>query len=66
LEREIERAKKSYPEAKFVGIADGAETNWKFLEKHTDEFWISIMRLVIWERWQRHSIPRKTKNKKNG
>jgi hypothetical protein len=37
LEREIERAKKSYPEAKFVGIADGAETNWKFLEKHTDE-----------------------------
>jgi len=37
LEREIERAKKSYPEAKFVGIADGAETNWKFLEKHTEE-----------------------------
>jgi hypothetical protein len=37
LEREIERAKKSYPEAKFVGIADGAETNWKFLEKHTHE-----------------------------
>jgi Zn-finger protein len=37
LEREIKRAKESYPEAKFVGIADGAETNWKFLEKHTDE-----------------------------
>jgi hypothetical protein len=37
LKREIERAKKSYPEAKFVGIADGAETNWKFLEKHTEE-----------------------------
>ena len=37
MEREIERTKKSYPEAKFVGIADGAETNWKFLEKHTEE-----------------------------
>jgi len=37
LEREIERAKKNYPEAKFVGIADGAETNWKFLEKQTEE-----------------------------
>jgi hypothetical protein len=38
LEKEIARAKKSYPEAKFVGIADDAETNWKFLEKNTDEF----------------------------
>jgi hypothetical protein len=37
LEREIERAKKRYPEAKLVGIADGAESNWKFLEKHTEE-----------------------------
>ena len=37
LEREIERAKKRYPEAKLVGIADGAESNWKFLEKQTEE-----------------------------
>jgi len=37
LEREIERAKKRYPEATFVGIADGAESNWKFLEKQTEE-----------------------------
>jgi hypothetical protein len=37
LEREIVRAKKRYPEAKFVGIADGAESNWKFLEKQTEE-----------------------------
>jgi hypothetical protein len=37
LEREIERVKKRYPEAKFVGIADGAESNWKFLEKQTEE-----------------------------
>lgn len=37
LEREIERAKNRYPEAKLVGIADGAESNWKFLEKQTEE-----------------------------
>ena len=37
LEREIERVKKRYPEAKFVGIADGAESNWKFLGKQTEE-----------------------------
>jgi hypothetical protein len=36
-EREIERAKKRYPEAKFVGIADGAESNWKFLEKYVED-----------------------------
>lgn len=37
LEREIERAKNRYPEAKLVGIADGAESNWKFLGKQTEE-----------------------------
>ena len=37
MEREIERAKNRYPDAKLVGIADGAESNWKFLEKQTEE-----------------------------
>ncbi|UXE59623.1 MAG: hypothetical protein KA717_35070 [Woronichinia naegeliana WA131] len=37
LEREIERAKNRYPEATLVGIADEAESNWKFLEKQTEE-----------------------------
>jgi hypothetical protein len=37
LEREIERVRKRYPGAKLVGIADGAESNWKFLEKQTEE-----------------------------
>jgi hypothetical protein len=37
LEREIERAKKRYPEATLVGIADGAESNGQFLEKQTEE-----------------------------
>lgn len=35
MTREIEKVKKRYPEAEYVGIADGASENWKFLEKHT-------------------------------
>jgi hypothetical protein len=35
LEREVERTKQAYPSATYVGIADGAETNWRFLEQHT-------------------------------
>lgn len=37
LEREIQRAKKRYPSANFVGIADGAASNWQFLNKYTDD-----------------------------
>ena len=35
LEREVKRAQQAYPQATFVGIADGAESNWRFLEQHT-------------------------------
>ena len=35
MEREIARAKKRYPEAHYLGIADGAASNWRFLEQHT-------------------------------
>jgi hypothetical protein len=35
LEREIYSVKLQCPDAKYVGIADGAKTNWEFLEKHT-------------------------------
>lgn len=35
LSREIERLKRLYPDAEFVGVADGAECNWTFLEQHT-------------------------------
>jgi hypothetical protein len=33
---EIERVKAHFPNAKKVGLADGAEYNWKFLTPHTD------------------------------
>ena len=35
LETEITKIKKQYPDALFIGIADGADSNWGFLEKHT-------------------------------
>jgi len=33
--REITHIKALYPKAAYVGIADGAKTNWDFLERHT-------------------------------
>jgi hypothetical protein len=36
LEREILRAKQHSPKALYLGIADGAASNWRFLEQHTD------------------------------
>lgn len=36
LAREIARAKQRYPEARYLGIADGAASNWAFLDQHTD------------------------------
>lgn len=35
LAREIERTKKLYPNALYIGIADGSHDNWDFLEQHT-------------------------------
>lgn len=36
LAREIARAKQHYPGARYLGIADGAASNWQFLEQHTE------------------------------
>jgi putative transposase len=35
MEREIAHVKHLYPKAVYVGIADGAQSNWDFLEPHT-------------------------------
>jgi hypothetical protein len=37
LEREIGRTKARYPQATYIGIADGAASNWQFLKAHTQE-----------------------------
>jgi hypothetical protein len=43
LESEVARVEAKYPEAHYVGIADGAKGNWEFLAKHTGvqvvDFW---------------------------
>ena len=36
LIREIELLKQKYPDANYIGIADGAQFNWDFLIDHTD------------------------------
>jgi len=36
MEKEIATVKREFPRALFMGIADGAPTNWEFLEKHTE------------------------------
>jgi len=36
MTREIDRAKQRYPDALYLGIADGAASNWSFLEEHTE------------------------------
>jgi hypothetical protein len=35
FENELHKIKKSYSEAKIIGVADGAKDNWTFLEKFT-------------------------------
>jgi hypothetical protein len=37
MDREIGHVKSLYPNAHFVGIADGAKSNWEFLAPHIDE-----------------------------
>lgn len=37
LEREIGRTKARYPQATYIGIADGAASNWQFLNRHTSQ-----------------------------
>lgn len=37
LERELSHIRSLYPEATYVGLADGAAENWTFLQAHTDK-----------------------------
>lgn len=36
LERELERVKACYSQARYIGLADGADDNWRFLTPRTD------------------------------
>ena len=35
LEQEVRRVKERFPNACYIGVADGAKENWRFLKKHT-------------------------------
>lgn len=37
MEREIAQVKTIYPQATYVGVADGAKDHWSFLEQHTQK-----------------------------
>jgi hypothetical protein len=37
MEREMAHVKRLYPQARWIGIADGARSNWDFLAPHVDE-----------------------------
>jgi hypothetical protein len=37
FEAEVRNIKKHYPDALYLGIADGAKNNWSFLEQHTSQ-----------------------------
>lgn len=43
MERELARVRELYPQARYVGIADGARDQWDWLERHTElsilDFW---------------------------
>lgn len=43
MRREIEHLKDLYPDARYIGLADGASDNWTFLNRHTSvqvtDFW---------------------------
>jgi len=43
FDRELEQIRKRYPKACFIGIADGAKSNWAYLKSRTDkqtvDFW---------------------------
>lgn len=38
LQKEIDKIKNKYPSANYVGISDGASTNWSFLEPNTEHY----------------------------
>ena len=50
MEREIAHVKRLYPQAQYIGLADGAPCNWEFLKRHTQiqvlDFWHAAQHLA--------------------
>jgi hypothetical protein len=66
LEQEIARLKVAFPQAHYVGLAEGATENWEFLNVYTliPNFWISGMPRAIWDVRQRCALRAKSRPKR--
>ena len=62
-EQEIERIKARYPEALYLGIADGAQDNWTFLTSHTDRQLLDFYHVTEYLADAAHALyPKKTQH----
>ena len=60
-EHEIGRLKEHYPDALYLGIADGAKDNWTFLEPHTDRQLLDFYHVTEYLAKVSHAVyPKKT------
>jgi len=60
-EYEIGRLKVHYPDALYLGIADGAKDNWTFLESHTDRQLLDFYHVTEYLTKASHAVyPKKT------
>jgi hypothetical protein len=60
-EHEISRLKIQYPDALYLGIADGAKDNWTFLEQHTERQLLDFYHVTEYLAKASHVVyPRKT------
>jgi len=64
LESDIKKIKKSYPNATYTGVADGATDNWTFLEKHTNNQTLDFFHASEYISNVAKAITRKKENQK--
>ena len=66
MEREIAQVKKIYPQATYVGIADGAKDNWSFLEQHTEKQTLDFYHATGYLKSAAAAFPRSKAKRQNG
>jgi hypothetical protein len=54
--REVYRIKLQYPNATYLGIADGARVNWDFLERHTQYQLLDFFRATVYLAQASHAM----------
>lgn len=64
-EHEIKHLKVRYPDALYLGIADGAKDNWTFLEQHTDRQLLDFYHVTEYLAKAAHAVYPKKRLKPN-